>query len=109
MWGSAISGILAYGFSFMAGLGGLSAWRWIFVMEALLTIVIAVFAWVTLVNLTQQAHKAKLFLTEKESGYILRRLNRDRGDVEFVDDFTWGNFLRPALDFKIWIFGLMFL
>jgi MFS family permease len=35
--GSLLSGILAYGFAQMGGLANLAPWRWIFIMEGLLT------------------------------------------------------------------------
>jgi MFS family permease len=35
---SAASGILAFGFMQMAGLQGLSGWRWIFIMEGLVSL-----------------------------------------------------------------------
>lgn len=36
----AFSGILAYGISFMDGTGGLEGWRWIFILEGILTVVV---------------------------------------------------------------------
>lgn len=54
-------------------------------------------------------HKAKMFLNAKESAYLIQRLNRDRGDADAAEAFAWGKFFRPALDFKIWVFGLLFL
>jgi len=35
--GSALAGLLAYGLMQMKGLGGLNGWRWIFIMECIVS------------------------------------------------------------------------
>ncbi|KAJ5793190.1 phthalate transporter [Penicillium pulvis] len=106
--GASLSGVLAYGFMQMAGLGGLSAWQWIFVMEGLLTCVIAVIGYWLLISFPQDAHKARNFLSPREIEFILRRIDRDRSDAD-DEAFSLSSFLAPALDLKIWGFGLIFL
>jgi len=61
-----------------------------------------------MVDFPDKAHKAWNFLTEKESAFIVRRINRDRQDGE-PENFAFRKFLRPALDFKVWCFALLFL
>ena len=92
----------------MAGLAGLAAWRWIFIMEGLLTIVVAFVGFMLLVNFPQGAHKSWRFLTQKEEAYIIRRINKDRQDAD-QEAFALGKFLRPALDPKVWGFAMIFL
>ncbi|KAJ5644597.1 phthalate transporter [Penicillium longicatenatum] len=106
--GASLSGVLSYGFMQMAGLGGLSAWQWIFVMEGLLTCLIAVVGYWLLINFPQDAHKARNFLSPREIEFILRRIERDRSDAD-DEVFSLSSFLEPALDLKIWGFGLIFL
>ncbi|RDL36244.1 Uncharacterized protein BP5553_06856 [Venustampulla echinocandica] len=79
--GSSLGGVLSYAFMQMAGLGGLGAWRWIFVMEGVLTCVIAAIAFCFLVGSPQDAPKAWRFLTEKEAALIIRRIEKDRNDA----------------------------
>ena len=39
------SGILAFGFDHLSGAGGLSGWQWLFLIEAIVTIVMGVAVW----------------------------------------------------------------
>ncbi|PGH05697.1 hypothetical protein AJ79_06713 [Helicocarpus griseus UAMH5409] len=104
---SALSGILAFGFSQMGGLHGLGGWRWIFIMEGVLTIIVGFLVYIFIVDFPDKAHKAWRFLNENECAFIIRRLNKDRGDGD-AEPFSVGKFLRPALDLKIWGLGMIF-
>ncbi|KAJ5528221.1 hypothetical protein N7513_012380 [Penicillium frequentans] len=108
VFGSAISGVLALGFSKMDGLGNYAGWRWIFIMEGIITCLIGLAGYVFMVDFPEQAHKAWGFLTERESAYITRRINRDRQDAG-LDRFSFSKFLKPARDLKVWGFALIFL
>ncbi|KAJ3544452.1 hypothetical protein NM208_g3042 [Fusarium decemcellulare] len=105
--GSASGGVLGLGFSEMKGLSGYNGWRWLFIMEGILTIFIGIAGFVFTVDFPDQAHKAWGFLTEQESAFIIRRINRDRQDAETAS-FSFRRFLRPALDAKVWGFALIF-
>lgn len=109
--GSALSGVLALGFSKMQGLGGYAGWRWIFIMEGLFTCLIGVAGYIAMVNFPSQSHKVSWFLNERESAYIVRRLNRDRGDADDTESetFNWRAFFSSALDLKIWAFAFSYL
>ncbi|KAG5298643.1 transmembrane transporter [Histoplasma ohiense] len=104
---AALSGILAFGFSQMAGIQGMGGWRWIFILQGLLTIAVAILIFIFIVDFPDKGHKAWRFLTQDECAFIIRRLNKDRGDAD-VEPFTLKRFLRPALDLKIWGFGMIF-
>ncbi|KAJ5826182.1 phthalate transporter [Penicillium riverlandense] len=106
--GASLSGVLAYGFMQMAGLGGLSAWQWIFVMEGLLTCVLAVIGYFLIISFPQDAHKAHHFLSRQELDFVLHQLERDRRDVK-EEAFSWSAFLKPALELKVWGFAMIFL
>jgi MFS family permease len=47
------------------------------------------------------------FLTEREVRWVIDVVNKDRGDAA-AEPFAIGKFLRPALDWKIWIYALVF-
>ncbi|OBT71317.1 hypothetical protein VF21_09122 [Pseudogymnoascus sp. 05NY08] len=47
---SGFSGILAYGIQQMDGLGEYSGWRWIFILEGILSVIVAVIGWIYLVD-----------------------------------------------------------
>ncbi|KAH8662407.1 major facilitator superfamily protein [Xylariales sp. PMI_506] len=106
VFGSALTGVLGLAFSKMNGLGNLEGWRWIFIMEGLITCLIAVAGFVFVVDFPDSAHKTRNFLTEREAAFIMRRIKRDRDDAE-PESFSLARFLRPALDLKIWAFALL--
>lgn len=47
------------------------------------------------------------FLREGERAFIIRRINRDGLDAD-TQPFTFKRFFKPALDLKIWGYGVMF-
>lgn len=60
-----------------------------------------------IVDFPDKAHNAWGFLSEKECAFVIRRLNRDRGDAD-PEPFNLKKFLKPALDLKVWGFGVVF-
>jgi MFS family permease len=105
---SALSGILAFGLMQANGREGLEGWRWIFILEGVITGVIGILALIFLVDFPDRAHKSWRFLTEKECAFIVRRINRDRSDGD-SEPFSLKRFMKPALDLKIWGFAMIFL
>ena len=73
----AFGGILAYGIGFMTGVGGLGGWRWIFILEGILTFVVGVLAYFFIVNYPDTAKFLKTCRTlihpEKTGGRQRRR------------------------------------
>lgn len=103
---NAFSGILAYGLMQMDGLSGLAGWRWIFIMEGLVTCLVAFGAYFAIIDFPEKAHTSYKFLNKQECDFILRRINKDRDDA-IAESFTLSRFLRPALDFKLWVLALI--
>jgi len=104
---SALAGILAYGLMQMNGLANLSGWRWIFIMEGIITCLIAFAGYVLIVNFPDDSTRNWHFLNDREIRFVIARINRDRSDA-VTDKFAWSKFLRPALDIKVWGFALIF-
>ncbi|KAL4803102.1 major facilitator superfamily domain-containing protein [Aspergillus unguis] len=104
---SALSGILAYGFSEMKPLQGHNGWQWIFIMQGVLTFIIGLLCVIFVVDFPDKGHHAWGFLNQRECAFILRRLDRDRSDAN-PEPFSLVKFLRPALDLKIWGFAFIF-
>ncbi|KAI9458111.1 MFS general substrate transporter [Russula earlei] len=72
--GGAFSGSLAVAIRNMDGLGGRPGWAWIFIIEGLVTILMACISpWVL-----QDFPETAKFLTEAERVYIVRELNEDQ-------------------------------
>jgi MFS family permease len=99
----AFGGILAFGIAKMDGVGGYAGWRWIFILEGLLTIVVAIAAYGFIANYPDTAK----FLTEKERRFIVKRLAAD-SDATRNEVFTWLNVNKSLMDPKCWLYGLAF-
>ncbi|OQO05910.1 hypothetical protein B0A48_10006 [Cryoendolithus antarcticus] len=98
----AFGGLLAYAIaSGLNGTRGWLAWRWIFIIEGLVTTVVAMAMPFLLVD---WPHEAK-FLNDEERACLLARLSIDRAESAKMD--RW-NTKRVFSDWKIWIGTLMF-
>lgn len=100
-----VSNVLAFGLMQMEGVGGLRGWRWIFIIEGILTCVVAILSYFIIVDFPDKAAKTG-FLTESEATYILQRLEDDRGD-SMSDSLTRSKFVHYLGDPKLWAFGLL--
>ncbi|PSN62452.1 MFS general substrate transporter [Corynespora cassiicola Philippines] len=71
------SGLLAFAIAKMAGVGGYNGWRWIFILEGLLTFLIGLVAkwWVP------DWPETASFLNEEERALLISRLSSDSGDA----------------------------
>ncbi|BCS22063.1 uncharacterized protein APUU_30288S [Aspergillus puulaauensis] len=78
----AFSGILAYGFAKMDGVGNMEGWRWIFIMEGLLTVVLG--AAVPFILPDSPKSKPR-WMDEAEAEYLLARLSLQDGGQEAQD------------------------
>ncbi|KAK3360338.1 major facilitator superfamily domain-containing protein [Lasiosphaeria hispida] len=96
-------GILAYGIGFMKGTVWEHGWHWIFILEGLATIVVAVAAYWFIYNYPDTAE----FLTDKERKFIRDRLASD-SDATHNESFTWENVAKALKDPKCWLYGLSF-
>ncbi|KAK4218359.1 high-affinity nicotinic acid transporter [Rhypophila decipiens] len=104
---SAFAGIMAYGIMQMAGIAGLNGWQWIFIIEGLLTILIAVAGYWLLVDFPDSKRATWAFLGEHDRQWICARVQADRGDVK-TPPFQLKNYLKAGLDIKIWAYAMIF-
>ncbi|KAJ3737509.1 major facilitator superfamily domain-containing protein [Lentinula guzmanii] len=98
------SAILAYGISQLAGRAGLNGWSWIFVIEGALTVVFGCVAWAFLPEFPDN----NTFLNSEEKKFVLQRIEEDRGD-SLPDAVTIWKVLHHMSDWKIWVYGIMFM
>lgn len=93
----AFGGLLARGISEMDGVGGKGGWAWIFILEGIVTFLVALWAYRAFNDYPDTAK----FLTEDERKEIYRRLNEDRSALadEFDMKFVWQAFK----DWKIYM------
>ncbi|KAF2169858.1 hypothetical protein M409DRAFT_64849 [Zasmidium cellare ATCC 36951] len=103
----ATGGIVNWGLNHLDGKGGLEGWRYMFLVQGLIAMVLGVVTYFWIVDFPDQAHKSLWFLTEEEQKLAVARIQRDRKDVQ-VDPFSWGKVLQHASDWKIYAFACMF-
>ncbi|KAJ5162176.1 hypothetical protein N7492_007568 [Penicillium capsulatum] len=100
----AFSGLLAYLISKMNGVGGLEGWRWIFVLEGLLTVVVAMFAYF----LVWDEPATATFLSDHEKGVIIGSLNYTQAETSLSPrmgnehSFKWKHVAAAILDWQTW-------
>ncbi|KAJ2906902.1 MFS general substrate transporter [Zalerion maritima] len=104
---SAFAGILAYGLMQMDGLGDQTGWRWIFIIEGVLTCVLAVGAYWLLVDFPDSTRLSWNFIGQRQRDWIVARVQQDRGDSR-VTEFSWAKFFKAGLDIKIWGYAMIF-
>ncbi|EEP80228.1 predicted protein [Uncinocarpus reesii 1704] len=99
------SGILAFGLMQLQGVRGYLGWRWIFIIEGLITQLIAIFSWFFIVDFPHNAQKTR-FLTAQEADLVQLRIDKDRQDAG-PDPLTIGKIGKHLCDWKLWMFSLM--
>ncbi|PKY09348.1 MFS transporter [Aspergillus campestris IBT 28561] len=99
----AFGGILAWGIAHMKGVGGYNGWRWIFILEGLLTVVMSLVAYLWVYNYPSTAE----FLSDKERAFIQHRLKTDNDSIR-DEAFSWSAVVDALQDPKVWLYGLGF-
>lgn len=101
----AFGGLLARGIAEIGTRGGLSSWRWIFVIEGLLTSVVAVVVFFLLPNGLADAS----FLTEEERQVAIQRLHADgTRQREAAEKFSWSEVRRGVFSLQTWLTALAY-
>ncbi|KAJ6186865.1 hypothetical protein N7519_001773 [Penicillium mononematosum] len=101
----AFGGLLARGLAEIGPAGGIEGWRWILIIEGLLTFVCGVLSFFALPNSLQSAS----FLTPEEKQFGEKRLMLDSpGSLEGslaseAESFKWSEVRRGVLDLQVWL------
>ncbi|KAG2075432.1 MFS general substrate transporter [Suillus decipiens] len=93
----AFGGLLAYGIERMEGVGGLHGWQWIFCLEGIATVLVAIFSFFYMYDYPETAK----FLTEPERLYIMDMVKRDAIHLSsrFDTHFVW----QAMKDYKTYV------
>ncbi|KAM5343976.1 hypothetical protein ACJ41O_012513 [Fusarium nematophilum] len=96
----AFSGLLAFAIAKMDGVGGLEGWRWIFILEGILTVLVSISAFFIIADYPGTAK----FLSEQERAWVIGRL-RDQyaGNVEDSEKFQWKYVWDALTDFQVYL------
>ncbi|KAG1886503.1 MFS general substrate transporter [Suillus subluteus] len=95
----AFSGLLAFGIGYMGGMEGLEAWSWIFMLEGLATIVVAIIAFFVLVDFPDTAK----FLTPEERAFVVWRKKYDNSSVGEEERFAPRHVWAAFRDWQVWL------
>lgn len=99
----AFGGLLAYAIEHMDGLGGYAGWRWIFIIEGLLTVAIAIISKLFVVDWPETAR----FLNKEERAMLTKRLTAEVG-VAKMDRLDKRAAKRIWTDWKIYCCIVMY-
>ncbi|KAH8593326.1 permease of the major facilitator superfamily [Bisporella sp. PMI_857] len=102
-----LGGFLNFGLNKLHGKGGLAGWRWMFLVQGLLAIVIGVLTYFWIVDFPENSHHSFHFLSADEQALAEARITEDRGDVK-AEEFAWSKCLVHFKDLKIYGFCALF-
>ena len=93
----AFSGLLAAALSNMNGVRGYNAWRWVFIIEGLLTVVVSFLFFFIIPDFPENSK----FLSEREREYVKRRIEEDQGKAALERPITFRDVVNVFKDFKV--------
>lgn len=99
----AFGGLLARGINEMDKVGGRPGWAWIFILEGLLTVIVAIIAFWAL----SDNPKSATFLDERETAEVHYRLANDNDDLADYYDIKF--MFHAFADYKIWLQSIAYL
>ncbi|KAF7587166.1 hypothetical protein BBP40_007652 [Aspergillus hancockii] len=100
----AFGGLLASGIGKMDGIRGYRGWRWVFIIEGLLTCVVAIICYFLVTDFPEDAK----WLTEDERMFVREKLAADAGQAAEHASLGWRDVLDVFKDYKIFIGGWMY-
>ncbi|KAF2005013.1 MFS general substrate transporter [Amniculicola lignicola CBS 123094] len=101
----AFGGLLASAIGKMEGVGGYKGWRWIFILEGALTVLVSLFFFFLLPNFPEEVK----WLTEDERTFVRRRLQLDQGQSARERPMSAKDVGNVFKDPKIIVGGFMYL
>ncbi|CAG8196536.1 unnamed protein product [Penicillium salamii] len=103
----ATGNIVNFGLNHLNGKAGLAGWRWMYLVQGLITCFLGVVTYWWMVDFPENAQHSFYFLTAKEAHIASRRIQDDRADL-VPEPFSWGTLLAAFKDLKIYGFACMF-
>lgn len=87
------------------GTNGLAAWRWVFIIDGLITIAVAVFGMVFFPDTPQQT--TAFYLSQEERARCVERMRED--GREETSEFTWALFLRAVNSWQLYVLTVLWM
>ncbi|KAJ5675818.1 Major facilitator superfamily domain general substrate transporter [Penicillium macrosclerotiorum] len=99
--------LVNFGLNHLDGRAGLAGWRWMYLVQGLISCVLGIATYWWMVDFPEHSHRSFCFLTEREARVAARRIQDDRADL-VPEPFSWPRVLSNFLDLKIYGFACMF-
>ena len=101
------SGLLAAGIAKMDGILNYEGWRWIFIVEGLVTVLLGLF---TALFLVDTPALSKKWLTDDEIRYLeIQNLVKEGGRIGFpVKGNTLTDLKHVIINWRFWLVGIIF-
>ncbi|EEH10160.1 conserved hypothetical protein [Histoplasma capsulatum G186AR] len=99
--------IMNYGLNLLGDRSGLEGWRWMFLVNGLITIFFGIITYWWMIDFPENAHHSFRFFTKTESDIATRRIHNDRKDA-IPEPFSISKILVHFLDFKLYGFSCLF-
>lgn len=103
-----VAPILAFGLLRLRGLHGYEGWRWLFLIEGLLTLTIGLYSWFAMAASPTQTKRwwnKKGWFTEREETIMVNRILRDdpsKGDMHNRQAVNLKQLWRSVKDYDLW-------
>ncbi|KAG0694942.1 MFS general substrate transporter [Suillus ampliporus] len=101
----AFSGLLAFAIGHMSGIAGLEGWSWLFLLEGLATIVVAIIALFVMVDFPDTAK----FLTPEERAFVIWKKKYDNSSVGEEEEFAARHVWAAFGDWQVWLHILVYI
>lgn len=100
----AFGSLLASAIGKMNGTRGYHAWRWIFILEGVLTCVIAIATYFLITDFPEDAK----WLNEDERAFVKARLRTDQGISELEQEISFRDVGQAMGEYKTWLGTFMY-
>ncbi|KAI0603277.1 MFS general substrate transporter [Biscogniauxia sp. FL1348] len=100
----AFGGLLASAIGEMDGIRGYHGWRWIFIIEGILTAVVAIIFFFIFPSFPEQAK----WLAEDERQFVKARLQADQGRSAAERKVSFRDIVTVMKDHRVWLGGFMY-
>ncbi|ETN43836.1 uncharacterized protein HMPREF1541_10967 [Cyphellophora europaea CBS 101466] len=89
----------------MDGRNGLEAWRWVFIFDGIITVVVAIYGYIFFPDTPYNTQA--FYLTQEEKARCVERLVED--GREEVSDFSWSLFRRTFQTWQIYVLTILWM
>ncbi|ODM22277.1 hypothetical protein SI65_03123 [Aspergillus cristatus] len=100
----AFGGVLAAGIGEMDGIRGIAGWRWVFIIEGILTAIVGLICFFVVPGFPEEVK----WLNEEEREFLRAKLSQDVGKANHDAKLGWRDVLDVFKDYKIIIAGWMY-